>query len=283
MLDAARLGDIARRICAELLAAGYPLPEDLRGWVKRRDRREPGRREKEQAEEKLAAILQRYWRRQRQAIRERLELLEPGRKATPTLADFDDLFGEFMEFDELADLVNLLQDAARHGIALFGQRSRLQIDWSLTNSRAAEWVRGYAFDLVRGINDITRDVLQGAISTFVETPGFTIGDVMGLLPFDEQRAQMVSVTEITRAYAEATQIAGEDLKKEFPDVRVMKQWFTNEDDLVCVEICEPLNGEEALIDQPFIHPETGEEYDNPPGHPRCRCWSESYTALGELD
>ena len=33
IINAARLGNIARRICAELLAAGYPLPEDLRGWV----------------------------------------------------------------------------------------------------------------------------------------------------------------------------------------------------------------------------------------------------------
>ena len=28
----------------------------------------------------------------------------------------------------------------------------------------------------------------------------------------------------------------------------------------------------AGLDKPFVHPISGERYDNPPAHPRCRCW-----------
>jgi hypothetical protein len=153
------------------------------------------------------------------------------------------------------------------------------MDWTLTNSRAVDWARKYAFDLIKDINKTTLEALQTAISTFVETPGFTIGDVVNMLPYDESRALRIAVTETTRAYAQANKLAGQDLKKEWPDMRIIKTWFTNNDDLVCVK-CAPLNGMEVEIDEPFVHPETGEEYDAPPDpHPWCRCWDQVTTDI----
>ena len=173
----------------------------------------------------------------------------------------------------------LLQEAARHGVSLFGKNSRIQIDWTLTNQRAAEWAREYVYDLIKDIDDISRLALQSAISQFVETPGMTIGDVMDMLPYDDERAQRVAVTEITRAYASANQMAGEDLKKEFPDVRVTKMWFTNNDDLVC-DLCGPLDKTEVGIDENFYEPEDSYQDGNPPRHVNCRCWTDTNTALG---
>jgi uncharacterized protein with gpF-like domain len=51
-----------------------------------------------------------------------------------------------------------------------------------------------------------------------------------------------------------------------------KRWNTANDPIVrkC-EICWPLNGMEAKIDEPFVHPVTGEKYDHPPAHDGCRC------------
>jgi len=102
----------------------------------------------------------------------------------------------------------------------------------------------------------------------------TIGDVMKQLPFDEKRAERVAITEVTRAYAAANKLAGEELAKEFPDLKVIKRWFTNNDGLVCTAICAPLNGKEVDLNAEFA-PGISE----PPGHPGCRCWSSVKTEL----
>src|SRR4030066_1186124 len=45
-----------------------------------RDHREPGKKEKEQFEDRLAALRRRHWRKQKAAIREKLEWQAPERK-----------------------------------------------------------------------------------------------------------------------------------------------------------------------------------------------------------
>lgn len=242
--------------------------------LKGRDKREPGAKEKERMEDLLRSILVRHFGRQRRLVRAKLEAYAPDRKAAMPF-DVEDIY---QDDDLVAELMALLQKAVRGGVALFGQTTGVQIDWTLTNTRAAEWAREYTFELVKGIDEVTKAALQAAVSQFVETPGMSIGDVMNLLPFDEERALRVSVTEITRAYATANQMAGEDLKEEFPGVRVMKQWFTNNDDRVC-ELCGPLDGTEVGIDENFYEPESDYEDGNPPRHVNCRCWSGTYTAL----
>jgi hypothetical protein len=84
------------------------------------------------------------------------------------------------------------------------------------------------------------------------------------------------VTEITRSYAQGNQIAGEVMKEQFPDVPVVKVWFTNNDDLVC-EICGPLNGEEVGIDDSWDSDDG--PVDNPPAHVNCRCWTQTTTNI----
>jgi SPP1 gp7 family putative phage head morphogenesis protein len=84
---------------------------------------------------------------------------------------------------------------------------------------------------------------------------------------------LIATTEITRAYAEANQIAGEALAKEFEGVPVVKIWYTNEDDKVC-PICGEFDGKEIPIDESF-----GEGVKNPPAHPNCRCWTTTSTRI----
>jgi len=163
-------------------------------------------------------------------------------------------------------------------VNLFGNNSKVQIDWTLINLRAAQWAREYVYDLIKDINKTTREVMREALSQFVETPGMTLRDVMDMLPFDEDRAQRIAVTEITRVYAKADQMAGEELKEQFPDVRVVKVWFTNNDDRVC-ELCGPLDNQEVEIDENFYTPEPPYADGNPPRHPNCRCWTETTTKL----
>jgi len=101
----------------------------------------------------------------------------------------------------------------------------------------------------------------------------TIGDVVNLLPYTESRALLIATTETTRVYAEANLLAGEALKKEYPDVQVIKRFFTNRDDRVC-PLCAPLHGQEVEIGETF---EGG--YDGPPIHCGCRCWVETTTRI----
>jgi hypothetical protein len=246
----------------------------LRGVVaiKRRDKREPGRKEKEEAEERITRIFKRAFRKQKEKVQQWMETTYFERKPEKRLPEFPDI--DFDE-DDYSDLIDEMLKAAKGGVNLFGTGKPV-IDYTLTNKEAARWAREYVYDLVKGINDTTRDVLRDAIGAFVDTPGMTIGDVMRQLPFDEERAQRVAVTEITRAYAEGEMIAGRELQKEFPGVRIVKIWFTNNDDLVC-DICGPLDGKEVDIDENFDG-----DLDKPPAHPNCRCWMETTTALAEL-
>jgi hypothetical protein len=246
--------------------------------LKARDKREPGRKEKMEYEDRLQSIIVRHFGRQRRLVKDKLDTYAfVHGKALPPGIDLEDIY---KDDDLIAEFMTLLQNALKHGITLFGANTALQIDWALTNTRAFEWAKEYTYDFVKGIEETTRKVLQSAISQFVDTPGMTIGDVMDMLPFDEVRAQQVAVTEITRAYSTANQLAGEDLKKEFPDVRVVKIWYTNNDDRVC-DICGPLDGMEVEIDEFFTTSDDKSIGIDPPAHVNCRCWTETTTALAE--
>jgi hypothetical protein len=248
-----------------------PLPADIA--IKQRDEREPGRKRKEAADLRLSAILRRMFKRQKEKVTQRLEMYHPERKALDVLDDF-----ELIDYEAMAEFIGEIVMATRDGIRLFDENINLTLDYTLTNTEAAKWAQKYVFDLVKNIDQLTMEALQQAISMFVETPGMTIGQVMDLLPFDEQRAQRVATTEITRAYTQGQQMAGEALREEYPDVKVVKRWFTNNDDRVC-ELCGPLDGKEVEIDENFYEPEDDYLDGNPPRHVNCRCWLSQYTDM----
>ena len=236
-----------------------------------RDRREPGREMKNETEQKLSVVFGRVFHRQAAQVREQLGREYPDRKAVPDI-DFDDLSD-----DEEAELILILTDAVRKGVKLFGQRVGLEPDYTVVNTRAAEWARRYVGQLVKGISETTREALRQAIATFAETPGFTIGDIMKQLPFTAERALMVAVTETTRAYAQGNRLGAKQLQEQWPGVKVIRTWFTNNDDLVC-PVCGQLNGAEVGADDPFKLAD-GTEVDDPPAHPNCRCWTDFRTRI----
>lgn len=251
--------------------------------ARRRDKREPGRRRKEAREDELARLMRRHWRRQASALRDKLvPYLTTVRFDWVTdalMAEFGDDYWHLLNRDLVADLVRLLSAAAADGVSLFAETVNLGLDTAPVNTAAAEWAARYSYDLVRGLTDTARNSLRVALETFVRVPGTTIGDVMAALPFDEARALRVAVTEITRAYAEANKLAGDELVKQFPGVRVVKTWFTNRDDRVC-PICGPLDGQTQDHAKPFVGGD-GKDYDRPPAHVSCRCWDSVTTRITE--
>lgn len=268
-MDSTKVIDICRDIIDRLKSAGYAIPEA----IKRRDRREPKRREKEIAEDKLYKLLRRMWRKQKTKIEQWLQTYSPAKKDIGDGMLPDD---DWQDDEDMQDLIILLTNSARDGIDLFSQEVLIGMDYTLTNDKAARWARQYAFDLVRGIDNTTRQILRNAVSDFVETPGMTIGDIVSRLPYDEQRALRIAVTETTRAYARGQMQAGEDLQEMFPNMRVVKRWYTNNDDIVCTEICEPLDGEVVDLEEDFPG-----GIPEPPAHVNCRCWLGTTTRFAD--
>ena len=150
-------------------------------------------------------------------------------------------------------------------------------NWSMPNVNAAAWADSYTYDLVTGINATTRDLLAEAVRNAIET-GQTRADLADALTpaFGPVRAEMIAVTEVTRAVAEGEARVIDDLAKS--GIEMVGTWQTANDEIVC-PICAPLDGVQAEGGV-FTHPETGDTYELPPAHPRCRCVI-GYTMAGK--
>jgi SPP1 gp7 family putative phage head morphogenesis protein len=70
------------------------------------------------------------------------------------------------------------------------------------------------------------------------------------------RAEMIAVTETTRAAVQGQAALVDELNKE--GIVMVATFLTSEDETVC-PICAPLNGKQV------------DESEFPPLHPRCRC------------
>ena len=137
----------------------------------------------------------------------------------------------------------------------------IDFDVAVINKAAWDWATRYSYDLVSGLTDTTRALAQSVVGKFTATPGMTIGELSDLLEpaFGELRAEMIAVTETTRAYSAATDTYKELLKDAGLEMR--RVWNTSADEKVC-EICGPLDGKD---EREWTSP--------PPAHPRCRCWT----------
>lgn len=146
----------------------------------------------------------------------------------------------------------IAEDAATEMIA-----GGIGVDWSLVAEDAATWARAYVGELITNVTQVTKEAVRVAVEDFIRTPGLTIGDLKDSLEhlFNPIRADMIAVTETTRAYAQGQiETAKAALEAGIPMDRI---WHTNNDDLVC-PVCGPRNGKVTT--------------EEPPAHPRCRCW-----------
>lgn len=278
-----------------LKAHGVHLPDEY----KRRDPREPERAQKEALEDKLIKALRRRLNGQRKRLLEYLQFKFPDRKSAFRKDEFDDIIEGIPDsvwIDPVADqkVGSLMLDGTDIGIDLFIASIPIGIDAAGPRAESIKWLENYLFNdtgLKAGslgwyedLDDTTKKTLKNALKNFIENPGVTIGDVMNTLStvFDESRVERITITELTRMFAQGQQLSGEELAKEFPDVQVIKTWFTNRDDRVC-PICGPLDGKSVLVDEFFVGGD-GVEIFNPPAHVFGRCWTQTRTdILGEKE
>ena len=188
----------------------------------------------------------------------------------PDLSRLDEAFWESAAGLLLADVRPELERMALASVASAAATVPVLWDEAAIAVEAADWAGRHTYELVTGLNDNTRRLLQRTVEEFVRTPGETIGQLReGLAPaFGESRAQSIAVTETTRAYAHGKRLVQQQLER--GGVRMTRIWRTSMDERVC-----PICGEGGLQDTPEsewarIHPPAA---DGPPAHPRCRCWA----------
>lgn len=134
------------------------------------------------------------------------------------------------------------------------------IAWDVINERARAWAQQYAVDLATGVVDTTRRGIGDVLAQFF-AGNATMADLEAKVAqlFGPVRAQMIAITEVTRAASEGEQEFSREL--EAMGLQVTHIWETNDDPAVCT-ICEPRDGKQR-----------GDGWEDfPPAHVGCRCW-----------
>lgn len=165
-------------------------------------------------------------------------------------------------------LREMLQESADLGVSVAVRQFETigyGFDWTMANQRAADWVQDYTFELVSGIERTTQARLRTAVSEWIEN-GRPLSSLVRDLDatFGRGRAELIASTEVTRAFAEANELAMRE-----SGIAEGMEWRTAEDERVC-PICGPLADQRVEFGQPFEV--DGQQIDRPPAHPRCRCW-----------
>lgn len=144
-------------------------------------------------------------------------------------------------------------------MGLVSRDTGITFDPAKVQNEASTWANQYTPELIQGLTDTTRDLVQRIITEGRATP-LTLAEIAERLApaFSRERADVIATTELTRASSQATLASQEYLRQ--AGVNMVVVWRTNADEKTC-PICTPRNG--AM---------QGEGWDEPPpAHPRCRC------------
>lgn len=164
-------------------------------------------------------------------------------------------------------MLDVLFSGAKSGHAALPALAQPLVDWDLFNRDAIDWLRRYRGGIFAQINETTRLNVVGAIEDWIKA-----GDPLPVLEstigqwFTSTRATTIAVTEVTRAYAEGNKMAWRST-----GLVGGKRWNTAMDDRVCI-YCGPLNGKIVSIENAFYNRLVNVGIQDPPAHPRCRCW-----------
>lgn len=218
----------------------------------KRDRRTwQGQTEKE-LQDKISGLMKEYWK---------LTANNVASGKPPMTEEFAKKLQALIE----KELSFIARDNAEEESASLG----IMFDPAAVDAAAETWAKQYSYDLVKGIDATTRETVSNAIADFTNTPGMTNQDIFDRLSstFGDARAQMIAITEVTRAFSAGEQIYQNMLSE--MGVETIREWLTSEDEKVC-PICGSLDGQSVGPGENFVD-DDGNEYNNPPAHVNCRC------------
>lgn len=162
-------------------------------------------------------------------------------------------------------LFPLVQDAALTGAENAITELGVGVDWQLVNKAVKKWASKYSGELVGGITDTTKSLLQKKLADWIES-GQPLGDLIKDIEpmFNASRAEAIAVTEVTAAFQ-----SGNVASWKASGVVEGFTFNTVQDDIVCPE-CSPLAGQVFSLD---------EDENSPPIHVRCRCFSQPKVSI----
>lgn len=136
--------------------------------------------------------------------------------------------------------------------------------------RAADWAERHAAELVRGIDEATRDQVRFVIARLLDQDvpltSKEARDLIAEAIGDRARAQTIARTETMRAVSAGQREYWEDAAEQGLLPKTARRvWIAAEDEALC-DVCQALDGKKAKL---------GAQYaagiDGPPAHPNCRC------------
>jgi hypothetical protein len=116
---------------------------------------------------------------------------------------------------ERKTLLSILLPRLEHAAFVAMQHAALKMGISfnptLANKDAEAWAAEYTDTVLQQLGTTTEDGVGGILSTWIDTPGATYGDLVQSLMdtglFDQVRAARIAVTETTRAYGQGEAMA----------------------------------------------------------------------------
>ena len=133
----------------------------------------------------------------------------------------------------------------------------ITIDWDLINSSAVNWARTSLVPTLQKMFGNTYAGVSELVPRYFEER-WSRADLAKHLEryYSPVRAEMIAITETTRAKVEGEWAAVEEINRR--GVILVPTWITQKDERVC-PICGPRHGNRITSDRP-------------PAHPRCRCY-----------
>ncbi len=134
------------------------------------------------------------------------------------------------------------------------------VDWDMINGTASNWARQHTEQVLQDLFNKRYNHLNEVIPRFY-SESWTLGQLQSDLErwYSPVRAEMIAITETTRASVEGERALVEELEK-ITGKKMVPIWQTQNDERVC-PICGPRHKKE-ITDGMY-----------PPAHPRCRCFA----------
>lgn len=137
-------------------------------------------------------------------------------------------------------------------------RTGIGVEWTIVNRNASEWARNHGETILKQLFDRTYEGVSETVPQYFEQ-GWTSKELAKELEryYSPVRAEMIAVTETTRAAVEGERAYVAQLESE-TGRKMVPIWLTANDEIVC-PVCGPRH-EKPIVTEDF-----------PPAHPRCRC------------
>lgn len=164
----------------------------------------------------------------------------------------------------MAVLVPFLVAYASAQVMAMLEEFGLDIDPAEINAEVLAWATTYSSQLAQQLVQTTNKAVEKAVEQFRLNPTLTEEQIASLLEFtfSEVRADLISITELTRALAIGVWLAQQLLEQ--LGLKLTRVWETAKDELVCAEICAPLDEQPEEVWK-------AEFPEGPPAHGNCRC------------